>query len=565
MKYYFVNNLFEKRDALLKSDAAKPFIEDVIKKADLAIEKNVPSAKFSDFMIFFENGSRSEYEKGYFEKRNDCMYILSAYFLTNNQKYLTPLIDYINYICDEFTWCVPAHCNIHKFSTREIVERVDLFQAETLRLFSEIIMLTGNNLPSYVKERMKYEVDRRIFRPIRDLETFQGPTFYWEEIKTNWSAVCGAGVALGMMCFMEDKEIQTFLPRIISWMDSYLKGISDDGCCEEGMSYWGYGFFHFVLLSDIVRKYTKNEINYFEKEKVKNLALFNQRMILSDSICVSVSDSTDNFSFKIGLVSFLKSIYPEVMLPDLKYGSIHGNVHSTAELLWFDENYKKDAPTEKAFYYDEPQLYVSKKKAYSFCAKGGHNAQPHNHNDVGSFIITSQDKIILSDLGSGKYTKDYFVGATRYTYLVTGSHGHSVPIINDTYQLPGRDHSAKNASYSDNHFEIELQDAYEKGIIEKIHRHFSLESDCVILTDTFVYSDKTQTITERLITKTKPEIKNNCLVLENAKLIFDNKKYSVNVTESSYKSHSGVDTSVYLIDFEFINKDEREFKLEIKL
>ncbi len=566
MKYYFVDDLFKKRTALLESKTAKPFIDDLIKKADIAVQKSVPSAKFSNFMIFFENGSRAEYEKGYFEKRNDCMRILSAYFLTNNQKYLTPLIDYINYICDEFTWCVPAHCDIHKFSTREIVERVDLFQAETTRLFSEIIMLVGNNLPSYVKERMKYEVERRVFRPIRDLETFQGPTFYWENMTNNWSAVCGAGVTLGMMCFMEDKEIQTFIPRITGWMDTYLEGISEDGCCVEGMAYWKYGFFHFTLLADIMKKYTKGKINYFEKEKVKKLALFNQRMILSDSVCVSVSDSSDEFSFQIGLISFLKKIYPEVSRPDLKLGQIWGNVLSTASIIWFDEDYTKDDMTEESFYYEEPELFISKKPTYSFCAVGGHNAQPHNHNDVGSFIITNDDKVILNDLGSGKYTKDYFAPATRYNYLVTGSQGHSVPIINGTYQIAGRDHSAKNVSCSDKHFELELQDAYEDGIIEKIHRHFSLKNDRIVLTDTFVYSRKTESVIERLVTKSKPEIREDYIIINKSQIHFDKEKYSLKVTETSYKGARGVsDIPVYLIDFEFTDKSIREFKIEIRL
>ena len=47
-----------------------------------------------------------------------------------------------------------------------------------------------------------------------------------------------------------------------------VEGISEDGCCVEGMAYWKYGFFHFTLLADIMKKYTKGKINYFEKEKV---------------------------------------------------------------------------------------------------------------------------------------------------------------------------------------------------------------------------------------------------------------------------------------------------------
>ena len=62
------------------------------------------------------------------------------------------------------------------------------------------------------------------------------------------------------------------------------------------------------------------------------------------------------------------------------------------------------------------------------------------------------------------------------------------------------------------------------------------------------------------------EIKDDCIIINNAKLLFDKEKYSAKVTEASYKSHKGEpDILVYLIDFEFINNNEREFRVEIRL
>ncbi|GJM76376.1 hypothetical protein HMSSN036_85920 [Paenibacillus macerans] len=79
--------------------------------------------------------------------------------------------------------------------------------------------------------------------------------------------------------------------------------------------------------------------------------------------------------------------------------------------------------------------------SFGFAAKGGHNGEPHNHNDLGHFILIAGRDTFAADLGSGEYTADYF-GAGRYRYDCNGSQGHSVPIINGRHQAEGERHAA---------------------------------------------------------------------------------------------------------------------------
>lgn len=53
-------------------------------------------------------------------------------------------------------------------------------------------------------------------------------------------------------------------------------------------------------------------------------------------------------------------------------------------------------------------------------AKGGNNGEPHNHNDVGSFFYLVGDEMLLTDLGAGEYTKEYFHEG-RYRILCNNS------------------------------------------------------------------------------------------------------------------------------------------------
>ncbi|MBQ8301791.1 MAG: heparinase II/III family protein, partial [Clostridia bacterium] len=74
--------------------------------------------------------------------------------------------------------------------------------------------------------------------------------------------------------------------------------------------------------------------------------------------------------------------------------------------------------------------------------KGGNNGEPHNHNDIGSFSILKNGEMILCDIGSGEYTKEYF-SDKRYEILCDSSFGHSVPIINGYGQSSGSEFTQK--------------------------------------------------------------------------------------------------------------------------
>jgi hypothetical protein len=73
-----------------------------------------------------------------------------------------------------------------------------------------------------------------------------------------------------------------------------------------------------------------------------------------------------------------------------------------------------------------------------FAAKAGHNAEHHNHNDCGSFILNRNGEPALIEIGAPKYVGSYFSSdETRYTFLAARSLGHSVPLVNGVEQVAG--------------------------------------------------------------------------------------------------------------------------------
>ena len=554
-------NVEKQREALLSSDVAKMIYQPIIEKADKALKKVYPALKMTDYLLYEKTGDRKAYEKGYFERRNDCSHILAAYWLTEDDKYRDTLVDLICMICDEFTWCLPAHLHTDPLPNGYLsaVEVVDLFAAETARLFTDVYEILGDKLPEFIYTRIAYEIDRRITKPLLKWK------YWWQRCTNNWASVCASGCAHAVLRFAKEEEIKALVPMFDTCMEHFLSGYKDDGCCPEGFAYWRYGFGYFVMYADLMLEYTNGKANYFEREKVKSIALFPQKIRMGKGRTVCFSDGGHSFSIGSGIICYLRKLYGDaVQYPDIEFLVHPGNIFSINELLWFDTNYKSDELKESTEIFEGAQWYISRRKNYSFAAKGGHNYEPHNNNDLGSFmIVASDDSIPFIDIGAEKYRKETFTLDTRYTILNHSSWGHSVPIINgDGYQIYGELYKAKNAEFGENRFSLDIEDAYEEGIVGKIHREFTLFENSVKLTDAFEFTDKTEYVTERFVSLTKPEIKDGCVDLGSAAICFDADRYALICSTETCFSHEKTVT-VYMIDFKGRSKKENYFEFEM--
>ena len=79
---------------------------------------------------------------------------------------------------------------------------------------------------------------------------------------------------------------------------------------------------------------------------------------------------------------------------------------------------------------------------WEFAAKGGNNAEQHNHNDCGSYILNIDGYPVVVEIGAPEYTKDFF-RENRYQYLAARTLGHSLPIVNGREQAAGPQYAAK--------------------------------------------------------------------------------------------------------------------------
>jgi hypothetical protein len=194
---------------------------------------------------------------------------------------------------------------------------------------------------------------------------------------------------------------------------------------------------------------------------------------------------------------------------------------------------------------------------YGFAAKGGNNAEHHNHNDLASFIIARNGKQILTDPGSGVYTREYF-GAGRYQDFRASSRGHCVPIINGQYQVPGG-HTA-STEYEDGVFTVEFSKGYDIPELTSLVRRFSFADDAIILRDEYDYDGTPESFTERFVTTFEPQIDGDVITLGSLRLCAD--MTSVEKVTVNTEDYGG--TIYYLIDYT-LRPDARAFALAFEI
>ncbi len=542
----------------IKSDDFYKNALDIVKKgADEELGRAYPDLAFNKFMLFKNTGDRKEYESEYFVKRKRLNYFTLMLLLYKEEKYKAAIEDCIWNICSEFTWCLPAHIDynepVEKWQTR-----IDLFAAETGGALSEVLSLIGEEISVQVRDFARKEIKRRII----DSYLAKKNQFFWETADSNWAAVCAGSVGIAMLYEASEAEIKEALPRILDTMKCYLGGFYNDGCCMEGGSYWSYGFGFFTYFADMLYKYTNGETNLFASEKVHRIAEFKSNMILGKSRSVSFSDASAEFTVNPGLSAYIADIYNDISAFPPEFYELPGVDTNyrwftfIRDFAWAKKCEKDSFKNTEYKFYSDAAWYIRNTGKYGFAAKGGYNDEPHNHNDIGSFIFVSDNKQILADFGAGKYTRQYF-SDERYSYLVTSSRGHSVPIINGEYQKSGRNYRAEVISADKNAFEIDMSGAYGiEGFFLK--RRFTMTGDGICISDA-ISMDREFDLTERFFTCIKPEICGGEVVIDGCRLIYD-ESLTAKINEDSIEINSGM-KNVYLIDF--IPKTRKE-KYELK-
>lgn len=462
----------------------------------------IEALPYSKYQLFQETGSRVEYETVYFERRRR-LDVLFAMVMTGDERFLPLLEDILFAICSEFSWALPAHTAWEKDPGR-VATTIDLFAAETAFALAEIDDALGDLLSPLLRSIVRNELERRILVPYRAEELRFGVS--------NWSAVCAAGV-IAVLCHLDRRDdLELLAPRLRRNLDDFLSSFAEDGCCLEGGLYWSYGFGYFVSAADLLKKVTAGETDLFRLPKVERIASFGAEMYLAGNAVVPYSDAPHLLNHNIGLYHYLKKRYPGLFLPSSRFEARFGdeNRYRFAEfhrnIIWYDPVLDAEGEGKLPARTDYPvsQWFIRRTGRYAFSCKGGHNGEPHNHDDLGSFVVLREGRFLLDDLGWPEYDKTYFNPGSRYKdYLCAMSEGHSLPILDGHGQAPGADHRAKVIRCEADEIVLDLSRAYDLTGL-RFTRTFRLSDDKIVIEDAI--DGIGGTVVERFVTQVEPQV-----------------------------------------------------------
>lgn len=542
-------------------------VREIREEAERASRDPVPQLGFSLFNRFEKAGTRLEYEKPYFDRRRRLLGLTFASLIDGTDRYISVLEDLMWEICGEYTWCLPAHIPIGieavRAGRRTPPQTVDLFAAETAHGLAETLYMLGDRLDPWIGLRVRSEIEERIFRPL-----FHDPVpFHWESSTHNWAAVCAGAAGMAALLTVEDPErMAGMTDRILRAMECYLEGFGEDGGCPEGIGYWTYGFGYYVYFAEMLEVYTNGRIRLLDGGKLRRIAEFPLAISLSDNSFVSYSDVSGRSSLHTGMVSRLVTRYgipaPYMeSVPSFHMDHCYRFPHVSRNLLWTDAGLLGRPIPSGTWELEDLQWVVSRRRCaeglIAFSAKGGHNAEPHNHNDLGNFILHAGDESLLTDLGAGVYTKDYF-GEKRYTYLQNAGRGHSVPVIDGVDQRRG---IACRAAVTEKEIgehrvrlALDLTSAYPLSHLSRYVRtmewNAGAEGEASLrLTDRFEFKRPPEAMEEAFISCVEPVLMTGAVCWKgrtgSVTLHYDGEQYGASVEVIPTEAHQGEPITVY--------------------
>ena len=511
------------------------FKEAQISLAEENLGKPIEDITATLLLQFSLNGDRSRHGSIYFGRRNRLASAVVAEMLEKEGRFTDEIVNLIWAICEESWWVIPAHYgqNGKEGLPPSDAEYVDLFAAETGALLAWTHYLLKDKLDQVspvINRRILDEINRRILQP-----NLNNEDFWWmgaeDRDLNNWTPwICSNWLTCVLLC-EKDKDLQTkSVYKIMTVLDRFLDPYPADGGCDEGPGYWGRAGASLYECLDLLDLATGGKLSYWDNDLVKNIGQYIYKVHIRGDYYINFADaSAVNSPSPVLIYQYGKKIQDQTMMSfgswladeqDLYASPTGSSLSRRLMTLMAFENIKNASaspPNIAHSWFPNLQVMVAREENLDgnglfLAAKGGHNAESHNHNDVGNFIIYFDGQPIVIDAGVETYTRKTF-SKQRYEIWTMQSQYHSLPTINGVQQKNGREFKAtqvKGTSDSKKYtFSLDISQAYpEEAGVDKYHRSivFDRRKKQISITDDYQLSKVETPTVMNLLTVRKPYI-----------------------------------------------------------
>lgn len=462
-----------------------------------------PALPASLWLDFARTGNRVRYQDPYFARRRRLAAAVLAACLTDDERWHDEVADGAWLICEESSWCLPAHDESHGARNTHALPDVgnptlDLFAAETGALVAWTYAVLRPRLEQRgLATRIAAEVGKRVLVPQRTVDSWIW--FGRRGHVGNWNPWINANVlACSLLLDSDREELLTTVERAVFGLNVFVGGYPVDGACDEGQLYWWRAGASLSECLEVLRSASDGALDAFELPLVKEIGRYPHRVHIAGDWYVNVADGSakldaDGASPHV-LYRFGRRVGDSEMVAHARWMRGDGPLAEPsigvgrALLALADADWAAEPPADPPYvaqaWWPHTELLTARETAGSarglfLSVKGGHNAEAHNHNDVGTFLVALDGHPALVDAGVAEYTRQHF-SPDRYEIWSLRSAYHNVPLVDGYEQAPGKDFRASDVRCAVDEdgvsFSLDLAGAYpaEAGL-RHWHRSVSLD------------------------------------------------------------------------------------------
>jgi hypothetical protein len=441
--------------------------------ARASIDTPWPHLLLSDYARYWRDGNRTAYEDAAGELRSRTANAVLMALLDDDIRWVDEAADGLQLLCEQSSWCWAAHEGFASARGEVVPDAdepyLDLGAGETVAVLAWADLALGDVLDERapgLRRRLRRETLGRVIEPF-----LTRLDWHWLGLDGhlhNWNPWIHQNVLSAALLLVDDMDVRAEVAnRCLEGVDRYRRSLPPDGSCDEGAGYFWNGPARLAEVALLLGRATGGALDLLTTSPMDELARFPMRMDLGNGWRVSFADCQPHpdvrapwqLMYAWGRHSRLDDVVGHALAqrdparPDVTTGQGLGRVLATlVDDVW---SHAEPGPTclPRTAWLPDAQVLTARQNdsttaGLTLAAKGGHNDENHNHNDVGSYIVAVDSVPVLIDLGQQTYTSISF-SSRRYEQLSVRAEWHNVPAIGGVTQRAGRQYAAQDVSFDE--------------------------------------------------------------------------------------------------------------------
>lgn len=487
--------------------------QEIIHKGEKSLSFEWPVARATLYLDYISEGDREKLSTFIADRQNAVYNLVMAELIEGKGRFLDQLMDGVWAICEQTSWINAANLHMQKKGLglpdpgEEIIDTRSSDMGAMLAWTHYFFAEEFDKADPMISEVIRHKIRTKILEPYYTRNDFWWMGFDKPSVN-NWNVWVNSNVLQCILLIEQDHTKRTENTyKVMRSIDRFINGYPTDGGCDEGPGYWGLAAGKLFESLEILHEATGGAVDIFKNELIRNMGSYIYKAYISYPYFVNFADAHARININSGMVYRYGKATGDAVMQGFgafcaaKEGFTEKAPIGRLESMLRDLNSLREIALAESIeplfadcWFPDLQFATGRdaensKQGLFFAAKGGHNSESHNHNDVGNFILYYNGLPALIDVGVGAYTQQTF-SKERYSIWTMQSGYHNLPVINGIEQMNGRKFSARNTKFTATNkaveFSLDIAGAYpEEAFVKTWKRSYKLNRG-----KSFVISDQ---------------------------------------------------------------------------